>query len=124
MELNSDSNLYISKGLPEHQAIPKTNTRTVVHIWSISTPSKHSDALKEQFYTLLRIYWSANGILDCKMLEDPVHHNFIIIETWKDRESQKQFCDSLPWQQSLKTLTAGSDTKLKEITNSIFELIE
>lgn len=124
MELTFDKAFNETKTSPEHLAIPRTSARPVVRIWSVATTEVNARSLREHLFDLLPVYWSSRGILDCKILEDRLRHSFIIIESWLDQKSQRQFQESASWQEALKGIKARRHITLKEITNNIFELIE
>ena len=124
MELTFDKAFNEPKTSPEHLAIPRTSARPVVRIWSVATTEANARSLREHMFDLLPVYWSSQGILDCKILEDRLRHSFIIIESWLDQQSQQQFQNSQCWQMALESIKAQRHITLKEITNNIFELIE
>ncbi|MCE7991235.1 MAG: hypothetical protein HEP71_04610 [Roseivirga sp.] len=124
MELNFEQDRQISLDSAENQAIPRTNARPVVRIWSVTAPSLQATRLKECIFDLLPLYWASPGIIDCKILEDQGQHSFIIIESWQNRESQQDFQESHLWIESQKSFSSLRGITLKEITNNIFELIE
>lgn len=124
MELTFDKANSTNQTSPEHLAIPRTSANPVVRIWSVNTTELNASKLKEAVFDLLPVYWSSQGILDCKILQDRSQHSFIIIESWLDQQSQQQFQEGQPWHMALEGIRAQRHITLKEITNNIFELIE
>ena len=120
------SNMYIETEQPEPLLMPRVAGVPVVRIWSVKPcPDTQPDVL-EIMYAFLPLYWSQEGILDCKLLQSSTD-GFLIIESWKSPKDQVKLKNNKSWQDLMHQLEQLEKLKvlqLKEIANDTFDLIE